>query len=144
MVEHAELKDLVIVAARSFLQYADEACLWTNSAGPQLAELAARQRQDVGRLVAHLQQTEPGLDLGTYPTSYTDLHFIALTFLAGQLVENQTSVVEQIDQLLTSAIEESPEAALLSEILANEREILDSVKALSADGPSTPAPSSNG
>jgi len=141
MAEHVELKQLLVVLARSFLQYADTACLWATGASgmgsAQLAQLADAQRQDVGRIVGHLQRDDPGVEFGTFPTDYTDLHFLSLEFLANQLLDNQTSLVDQIDGLLTDQPDGSPECTLLSEVLTSEREILDGVKQLVAVDPQT-------
>jgi hypothetical protein len=144
MAEHVELKQLLIAAARSFLQYADEACLWSNSTAPRVAELAARQRQDVVRIVAHLQQFAAGVEFGTYPTSYTDLHFISLEFLVGQLVDNQTGLVNRIESLLGAAIEDASESSLLADLLSNEREILDGIKQLAVADQQTTSAGQNG
>ncbi|MEO1994486.1 MAG: hypothetical protein ABGZ17_04350 [Planctomycetaceae bacterium] len=144
MAEHLELKQLLITVARSFLQYADEACLWSSSAAPHLAKLAAGQRQDVVRIVTHLQQFAPGVEFGTYPTSYTDLHFISLEFLVHQLVRNQTGLVNQIEGLLGAAIEDASESSLLADMLSNEREILDGIKQLAAADHQTTSAGQNG
>jgi len=100
----------LIGLSRSFLQYVAESWPWVDaddrSIEEQLQVLAARQRQDVGDLVELLMDRDWAIDFGTYPTEYTDLHFISLTSLFEWLSTGQS----QIADLLKSTQQELQEA----------------------------------
>ena len=128
--QNAQLNHLLITIGRSLLQYVGESWPWTSEdsdeARRKLTELVDRQQQSVGALASLLNAREWAIDFGTYPTDYTDLHFIALDFLLAQLVENQEAVVDvlkqsaelngdgEASQLMAGIVE--AESAILSEL----------------------------
>ncbi len=94
------LNNVLIGMARSFLQYVAESWPWVSleaaSIEEQVRVIAARQRQDVSEIVELLLDREHAIDFGSFPTEYTDLHFISLQSLMELLKSSHQRVCEQI------------------------------------------------
>lgn len=94
------LNNVLIGMARSFLQYVAESWPWVTSAAAAIEEqvrvIAARQRQDVADIVQLLVQREHPIDFGSFPTEYTDLHFMSLQSLMDMLNASQQLICRQI------------------------------------------------
>ena len=131
---YAALNDLLINVGRSLLQYVGECWPWAdaNTQDEQQAidRLVQRQKQQVGQLANLLREAEWSTDYGSYPTEYTDLHYVALDYLLDQLIQNQRGLVEDANATL-AACEEDPEAKkLVAEIRDVQNAIADELEAL--------------
>lgn len=134
---YAALNDLLINVGRSLLQYVGECWPWSdaNAQDEQQAidRLVQRQKQQVGQLANLLRDAEWSTDYGSYPTEYTDLHYVALDYLLDQLIQNQRGLVEDANAAL-SACEGDPEAKkLVGEIQAVQRTIAAELESLAND-----------
>jgi len=136
IAHNAKLNDLVIDLGRSLLQYAAEGSAWTadHMAEQRLADCAAAQQADVGRLVHFLVDRGWPVDLGTYPTDFTDLQFLSLEFLLPKLRENQRRLVDELDEAVHTCVDDPEAVALLREIAQSERRIAADLDAMSAAG----------
>lgn len=129
------LNSVLIDMARSFLQYISEASPWVGeqalSIGEQVSVLATRQRQDVSDIVALLTDREFFIDLGAYPTEYTDQQFLSLESLFNNLRASQDLVCESIANG-QEAIGTTDEAAtaLLSAVDVRQKEVAHALKEL--------------
>jgi len=134
---NAELNQLVIDLGRSLLQYVSEAWPWI-SAGEaetrsELDKLIDRQSNAVGRITALLAERGWPIEFGSYPTEYTDLHYVSLEFLLGQLVQNADELVDEIEDVIERCRDDDPEAAeLLDDVLRDQQYIANKLRDLAA------------
>lgn len=131
---YSALNRLLIELGRSLLQYVGECWPWagtrTQEAQRKIEELVQIQRQQFIELGELLDEADWTIEKGSYPTEYTDLHYVALSYLLDQLVQNQNAVVEETRRTL-AACESDPDArTLVGEIHAAQQKILDELKAL--------------
>ncbi len=136
---YAALNDLLINLGRSLLQYVGECWPWTDpdteDEHQKINELVAAQKRQVGQLAEMLIDAEWNVDYGTYPTEYTDLHYVALTYLLDQLIQNQQYLVEEARRTLL-ACEGDPEAKkLVGEIQSQQQTILHELEKLTQKAP---------
>ena len=96
------LNDVLIALNRSLLQYVGDAWPWTETSAEaarfKLAALVARQRTQSERLTELLIDRRWSIDFGTYPTEYTDLHYVALDYLFALLVDNERGLINDIER----------------------------------------------
>ncbi len=97
---NSTINTVLISLSRSFLQYVAESWPWVDASvlrvEEQVRDLAASQRKDVAALVHVLTERDCHIDLGAYPTEYTDLHFISLSTLLEWLLSGQTQVIDRL------------------------------------------------
>ncbi|MAG92617.1 MAG: hypothetical protein CMJ48_02525 [Planctomycetaceae bacterium] len=129
------LNDVLIETGRSLLQYVGECWPWTHHDADeirkQLDGLVARQRESVGSLVSLINSHTPTFDIGSYPTEYTDLHFVALDFLLLELVDNQRNVVVRIEQTIVE-FDDDAIKTFLKETLTDEQSVLEGLRKIAA------------
>ncbi|MCH2212182.1 MAG: hypothetical protein MK110_12830 [Fuerstiella sp.] len=123
------INEALIGLARSFLQYVAESWPWVDvshqSIEKQLQLLAARQREDVSELVQLLIDRELPIDIGVFPTEYTDLHFISLVTLLDWLQIGQSRISDRLAAAAQSLRESADEDALdLIEAIAGRQQNL--------------------
>lgn len=130
------INEALIGLSRSFLQYVAESWPWVDESDRGIEEqvqvLATRQRQDVGDLVQLLIERDWAIDFGTFPTEYTDLHFISLSTLFDWLQNGQTRIADRLAstvQLLRSASDE-PAAAIVEAIALRQNDLASALKEL--------------
>jgi hypothetical protein len=144
MQQNELLNQVLIVMGRSLLQYSAQAWPWTSngSSGPLAAVdgLIAEQSQRIGQLADLLDARRWTVDFGVFP-DYTDLHYLSLQYVLPHLVENQRSVVREIEAVLPQCVSDTEGCELLNEILQGERATLASLEELSRPHPATPAQS---
>ena len=128
----AKLNDLLIDLGRCLLQYAVEGCPWNRTPAVQttLAELAGIQQQHVGRLTQFLNERAWPVDFGTYPTEFTDLHFVSAEYLLPRVIKGQSALVTELDEAIHTCIADPPAIALLRDVLAGEQQVLERLKQL--------------
>lgn len=130
------VNDALIGLSRSFLQYVAESWPWVDADHQQIADqvqtLAARQRQDVGDLVQLLMQRDWVIDFGTFPTEYTDLHFISLSTLLTWLQNGQSRIADRLAAAVQALREAGDEEAtgLLEAIAMRQNDLSAAMKEL--------------
>jgi hypothetical protein len=136
VAHNAKLNDLVIDLGRSLLQYAWEGSAWTadSMSAKRLEDCAMAQQADVGRLVNFLVDRGWPVDLGTYPTDFTDLQFLSLEYFLPKVRQNQQRLVDELDEAVHTCVDDPDAVALLRDIAASERRIAVDLSAISAGG----------
>ena len=132
-----ELNQVLVNILRSLLQYVAESWPWTeDGASPQarqkVDQLVARQRAHVERIRDLLYDRHWPIDFGMYPAEYTDLHYLALDYLLRQLAANQQALVESIERTLGECEGDDQAAAVVREIVQDERDIARELQALAS------------
>ena len=127
-----QLNGLLIDIGRSFLQYVGECWPWTVQSAERkaIAELVLRQSEDIARLANALDAAGHAIDFGTYPTEYTDKHFVTLDFLVNLLEENQRDVVAEAEAVKLSFSRNGDQSGLLNSTLETETGILQSLEGI--------------
>lgn len=132
-IQPQELNKLFVLLHRSLLQYVGECWPWTAEDGRQteilatIKSLIANQKQHEAALAKPLTESGWVLDFGGYPTLYTDLHYVSLTYLLKQLVISQSQIIAAFDAA-AQAYSDSP---LLKRVADSEREALKTIQSLS-------------
>ncbi len=131
---YAALNELLINLGRSLLQYVGECWPWsdpdTQEAQHKIDELVRIQKSQTARLAYLLYEADWTIDFGTYPTEYTDLHYVALGYLLDQLVHDQLELAQEAERTLP-ACQDDPEAKrLVGEIQAVQQTIAHELQAL--------------
>jgi hypothetical protein len=141
IAHNAKLNDLAIDLGRNLLQYAADVGVWAAHAIDEhrLQDAAASQRDDVGKLVELLQTRGWAVDPGTYPTEFTDLQFLSLTYILPRILDEQRALVEDLDEAVHTCIDDPEAVALLRDIAANERRIAEDLAQLAAPAASAAA-----
>lgn len=131
---YSTLNDLLIHLGRSLLQYVGECWPWTDADAQQeratIDEMVQKQKRQTAQLVNYLQDAEWLIDHGTYPTEYTDLHYVALDFLLQQLIQNQLALVADAKHVLGVCEQDPAAKQLVGEIQTVQQSIADDLKAL--------------
>lgn len=129
------LGDLLIELSRCLVQYVGEGWPWTASDATEhlsVDEIVIRQKQGVVRLADLLHSRRVAIDFGAYPTEYTDLQYLALDHLLGQLVAGQAALVDLFSQAADNCAGDPEAVAVVKEIHQIERENLDRLRELLA------------
>ncbi len=131
---YAALNDLLINVGRSLLQYVGECWPWADAhkdeAQRKIQELVKQQERQIAQLTELLYEADWTIDFGSYPTEYTDLHYVALDFLLDQLIHNQESLVEDARRTLPACEEHPGAEKLVAEIQRGQESIAQELKAL--------------
>jgi hypothetical protein len=129
MVETAHntlLNDLVIAIYRSLVLFTDEVSPWASGAEEALrqevAALAQRQRDDVGRLVELLQDRGEPVEFGHYPHAFTSYHFVAVTFLAKKIIAGQRVLVQQLEAAADALANDPAAQDVVQSVAKSQRE----------------------
>ena len=139
------INEVLIGLGRSFLQYVAESWPWVDESDRTIEEqvqvLAARQRQDVGELVQLLIGREWPIDFGTFPTEYTDLHFISLSTLFDWLQNGQRQIADRLAGTAKSLRDSSDDqgTALIEAIAVRQNDIGVSLKELQQELKNAPS-----
>lgn len=131
---YAQVNRLLIDLHRSLLQYVGECWPWTgkNAAGEReiVADLVIRQRRQIQQLFEYLRDTDWSIDFGSYPTEYTNLHYVALDYLMNQLLESEVALLNQTNQVLAQAQSDPELAQLLGRVHAEEQAMVAELRKL--------------
>ncbi len=132
----SQLNDLLIQIGRSFLQYVGESWPWASTSADEtrrtLERLATEQQQSVGALARLLNESGEYIDFGTYPTSYTSLHYVDVDFLLDQLVQNQETIVRACESASGGLNSDPMASSLVRDIVVAEQRHLDELRKLAA------------
>jgi hypothetical protein len=119
-----ELNHALIRLHRNLLQYAAEVWVWAGTARERqrqvLDRIVAEQKQEVAALADLLLGRRHNIDLGTYPTEFTDLHYVSLDFLHGQLVGAQTRLLQDLESIRRAVAVDLDATSLLEKIVSAE------------------------
>ena len=125
---NAALNALLIDLNGSLLQYVGDAWPWSDASAQrernELDVLIGRQREQIVRLTELLEGRGWTIEFGTYPTEYTDLHYVALDYLLSQLVENEEQLISEIERTINDCAGDPQAGAVLIQLLAEQREIV--------------------
>jgi hypothetical protein len=135
------LNDLLIDVSRSLLQYAVDAWPWagpdTETGRLSVLRLAKGQSAHAAKLADLLLARGWTIDFGTYPTEYTDLHYVSLDYFLSLLAQDQRELVAEIEQVLVGCREDDEAASVLRRLLDNQREIAAKLAELRRPSPSS-------
>lgn len=138
-LQNERLNDLVVRMFRSLLQYTNECWPWggIDEVAEQkiIADLAARQQQEVQRLVELLQDRNERVESGTYPTEFGDLHYVALEYLMHMLLNDENGIIAALEQEAATSAADHEVANLLQELIASERQNLAQLQELGKRAP---------
>jgi hypothetical protein len=144
MQQNELLNQVLIVMGRSLLQYSADCWPWTGSGETGLRGavegLIPEQTDRVRRLAELLDSRGWTIDFGVFP-DYTGLHYLSLDFVLPHLVENERTVVKEIELALPNCAGDTEGSALLAELLDGERATLARLEELTRSKPATPAQS---
>ena len=134
--QNARLNDVLIRIHRNLLQYAGECWPWSavDHAEEQavIFEMVAEQRDETHDLVWILQQRGWNVEFGTYPTDYTDLHYISLEYLLDRLVAEQKQLIQDVESAIVDCAEDPRGRTLLETLRPRLRNRLDKLHALAS------------
>ena len=138
-VQHnAKLNQLLIDVGRSLLQYVGHCSSWSSRSQASLErefpKLVAIQQQHVGQLSAILTERRWSIDFGGFPATFTDLHFLSLTYLLKLILVNQEAVLVELEDASHTCVDDPEATALIGEILASERQIMERLRSLATAG----------
>lgn len=140
-----QLSQLLVDLNRSLLQYAIDVWPWSSGKSADdvrntIIRVASHQRVSVARLAEYLDAQGVRIDLGVFPDEYTSLHFVSVTYLVNQMLENQRELVAECQELATVAGRELELAPLLSAIRDNEQRTLVELTTLQKSIPQSSVP----
>ncbi len=138
------LNGVLVLLRRSLLQYAGEAWPWTGSGSTEpradVDALIASQAERVRKLADLLDDRRWTTDFGAF-RDFTDLHFLSLMFLLPHLVENERTIVREIELALPACAGDSAATALVAETLVGESQALTELERLAGPKPNATAQS---
>jgi len=128
------LNSLVIELSCSLLQFTGEVSPWSPASATSARETLDRairsQKSHVDRLVELLIERRWAVDFGVYPSEFTDLHFLSLKALLPRIVENQQTLIGELDEAVHTCIDDAPALEVLNAILAGERQLTADLQAI--------------
>lgn len=93
----ASLNDVVVTLYRSLVQYTVECWPWSsaNQGALQslLQRLATEQQASVTAIVDAITERGGAVELGVYPTEFTDLHYVSVGYLTKQIIADEQRLV---------------------------------------------------
>jgi hypothetical protein len=129
------LNGVLILLRRSLLQYAGEAWPWSGSGSEEprgeIDRLISAQAERVRKLADLLDGRRWTIDFGAY-RDFTDVHYLSLSFVLPHLVENEQTIVREIELALPACAGDSEGTALLAEILVGESQAVSELQRLAA------------
>ena len=122
----AELNQLLGALARSLVQYVGECWPWTRVEAEDerrtIDEIVERQQRQIAALADLIMGRGTIAEFGTFPTEFTDLHYVALDYLLDQLIADERSLVAAIESAAGACSDDAEAADLLKQLLAEEQE----------------------
>jgi hypothetical protein len=138
------LNGVLILLRRSLLQYAGEAWPWTGSGSDEprseIDQLIAAQSERVRKLAELLDGRRWTIDFGAFP-DFTELHYLSLSFVLPHVVENERTIVRELELALPGCAGDSEATALVAETLVGESQALNRLQQLAGPKPSATAQS---
>lgn len=136
-VQHnAKLNQLLIDVGRSLLQYAGHCSSWASRKQAvieqQFPKLVAEQQHHIAQLSDLLTERRWTIDFGGFPATYTDYHFLSLTYLLKLIVVNQRALLVELEEAAHTCVDDPEAASLIGEILTSERQITEQLQTMAA------------
>lgn len=132
---NALLGELLVRLYRSLLQYTIECWPWTDAGQTEeyraIEEMAASQREQVARIAEMLDRRQQAVDYGVYP-DWSNLHYVAIDYLLGKLVDDQTHVVAEVRRIKGALAGDTDANSLVAGVLLGEERHLTRLKDLAA------------
>lgn len=132
----ARLNAVLIRTFRSLLQYVEECSAWADMAEGDVEQAVTSMRLEqqalVGRMVEVLASRGWPIDFGNFPTEYTDLHYVALDFLLGELVADESQLIVEAERVRTASADDPEVFDLLAKLVAAEQQHMARFSALAA------------
>jgi hypothetical protein len=132
--QNAQLNQLLVKLQRSLLQYVGESWPWAEAENSEelqaLREAVELQQQGVARLAELLNHRRWSIDFGVYPVEFTDLHYVASSYLLSQLVESEKSLVDDMENDVASLSNDSAGGQIFAQIIDDQREIVSRLQRL--------------
>lgn len=129
MSSTTDISPLIVDIGRSFLQYCAECWPWTSvtteGARDRILQLASRQRDHVAAMIDISRERGKEIRQGTFPTEYTDLHYVSLEYLLEQLKENQAGITKMVMELGAGISGDNELSDLLYRVGKGEEKILN-------------------
>jgi len=122
------LQQLVRREGRSLLQYLSEAFPWTDSAGTaelaQFHQLAQEERDSTAKLMHFLTRKRVGVpNMGAYPSTFTNINFIALDHLIPLLVDAQRKALPDLEHDLANMSDAEARSAVQAVLDTKQRHL---------------------
>ena len=115
----------------SYLRYASP---WIHPANARLHEairqITADHRAHVQQIVWLILERRGTIELGQFPTRFTAYNYLALDYLAQQLVEHERELIERIARTVAGLGDDADARQLGEDILALERQHLKTLTKL--------------
>jgi hypothetical protein len=133
------LQDIVRRESRSVMTYVGNAYPWTTARDSQAVDTTRKLITDEARAVAALGQFlfrrhMPVVSLGSYPSSFTTMNFVALEYLLPRLIDYERRSTAELERDLVAL--RDPEArAEVEKLLAVKRRNLPTLEKLAAGQP---------
>ncbi len=128
------LSGLLDRLSNTLLQYAADSSIWASEADAERQEkvlaLVRRQRFSAERLAEFLADRRAVVRLENYPFDGTPLNYVTVDYIKPRLIEDETRLVEEIRSCLTVTTGDPEAQRLLEQLLADEEQTLEQVKAL--------------
>jgi len=131
---HNELLNALLKSlGRSLLQYTAEAWPWMHNGEQKLRSevdaLADRQSQAAAAIADFMAKRNWPIDFGIYPVDYTDLNYVSLDYLLGEIARNADELLAEITG--TRRLIDDPEASeLLGRVEGEQRSIAGELREL--------------
>lgn len=127
---------------RSLLQYVGESWPWTSAQHGSEEQrtffaLVERQNEGIQLLVDLLLDRHVVLEFPQYPAAFTDLHYLALDFLAREVVKDETELIVDLERALPRFANDPEARTAVTSVLEEERKILTDLRQLSVKQPAT-------
>lgn len=128
------LNSLVVELGCSLLQFMGEVSPWAPAsaaaASATVARLVKQQKSHVDQLVQLLIERRWAVDFGVYPAAFTDLHFLSLKALLPRIIDNQQTLVSELDEAVHICVDDAAALEVLNAVLAGERALTAELKSL--------------
>jgi hypothetical protein len=128
------LNRLLATIYRSLPMYLTEADPWVRHnelrARDVLATIVADQRRDCHRIAELILDRYGRIELGEFPMEFTDLHFLSLDYLIGELVRHQKQDIATVEACVDRLQHDPAARTLAQEVLGSQRAHLEMLEEL--------------
>ena len=134
------LNRVVARVYRCLLQYAMECWPWTTATEtpgvepPEqkaVEQMAARQRDFLGRLADLLTRRGAVVDLGNFP-DFSEMHYVSLDYLLRKLIADEQKLISELEAAQKALQGDAAALGLVSELLAAEKNHLLGLRDMTA------------
>lgn len=132
----AVLNRLLVTLYRSLPMYLKQVDPWVRHgqvrARDVLATIVADQERDCQRIAKLNLDRYSRIETGDFPMEYTDLHFLSLDYLVGELIRHQKQDISTIEQCVSALQHDPAGRTLAQEVLGSERAHLEMLEELAS------------